>query len=100
MADAHATPVASARTAHGALHFVLAVAALMAAFTAVLARPLLAAPAARMHATLLSSEPAKGSTVSSSPTRIASCTATGLREWQRVQPSWTLRSCDFAGATA
>ena len=37
---------------------------------ATLARPALAARPARMHATLLSSEPAKGSTVASSPERI------------------------------
>src|SRR5688572_1611349 len=69
MEDTHTRRVASTWTAPRALLFGLAVAVLAAAF----ARPALAArPAwpARMHATLLSSEPAKGSTVATSPVRI------------------------------
>jgi copper transport protein len=59
-------PVDGSWTAHRALLFVLAFAAL----ATMLARPALAARPVRMHATLLSSEPAKGSTVTSSPTRV------------------------------
>ena len=70
MAGAHARPVALAWTATRTLLFTMAVAALVAVFTAAFVRPALGAPPARMHATLLSSEPAKGSTVASSPPRI------------------------------
>jgi copper transport protein len=70
MAARLAHPVASAWSAHRALLLALAFAMLAATLTTMLARPALAARPARMHATLLSSEPAKGTMVASSPPRI------------------------------
>ena len=66
MEGTHTRRVASKSTAPRALFLALALAMLPMAF----AGPALAAPAARMHATLLSSEPAKASTVATSPERI------------------------------
>jgi copper transport protein len=70
MAGTRARPVASPWTTPRALFLVLIGAMLAAMLAAALATPAHAARPVRMHATLLSSEPAKGSTVASSPERI------------------------------
>jgi copper transport protein len=70
MAGMRARRVASTSTTPRALVLGLAVAVLAAVLAAAFAPQALAARPARMHATLLTSEPAKGSTVASSPARV------------------------------